>query len=92
MKIRQHIKVTGRVQGVGFRFTAQNAASALGLTGWVQNEYDGSVTLEVQGEKDTINHMFELIERSPFIEIEHMFRQSISVDTSECSFHIKGDW
>ncbi|MBR6351839.1 MAG: acylphosphatase, partial [Firmicutes bacterium] len=41
--IRRHIVFYGWVQGVGFRWRARNAAQAVGVTGWVRNEYDGSV-------------------------------------------------
>ena len=48
--VRKQIRFRGKVQGVGFRYHAKNAASSLGLTGWVRNESDGSVYMEVQGE------------------------------------------
>ena len=41
--VRYYISFKGRVQGVGFRWRAQTIANDLGLTGWVRNEYDGSV-------------------------------------------------
>ena len=47
--IRKRIVFHGRVQGVGFRYTAKYLAQSLGLTGWVRNEWDGTVTLEIQG-------------------------------------------
>ena len=49
MELRYHIVVKGRVQGVGFRFFTQDAASALGLTGWVKNAFTGDVEIDVQG-------------------------------------------
>src|SRR3712207_4878468 len=45
---RLHLVFVGEVQGVGFRWTARHAADACGCTGWVRNESDGSVTLELQ--------------------------------------------
>lgn len=42
--------VTGRVQGVGFRYSALNAAQRLGLAGWVRNRRDGSVETVAQGD------------------------------------------
>ena len=54
MKIRQHLNVYGRVQGVGFRYRAKHMADALELTGTVKNLSDGSVELEVQGEEGLI--------------------------------------
>ena len=43
-------RVTGRVQGVGFRYFVQRTGQQLGLTGWVKNRSDGSVTGLVEGE------------------------------------------
>ena len=52
--VRKHIVFYGRVQGVGFRYTAKYLAQSLELTGWVRNEYDGTVTMEVQGRETLI--------------------------------------
>lgn len=46
-RLALHIK--GRVQGVFFRASARDEARRLGLTGWIRNEADGSVTAEAQG-------------------------------------------
>jgi acylphosphatase len=45
------IRIFGRVQGVGFRYSARNKARSLGLKGWVENCPDGSVATTVQGEE-----------------------------------------
>ena len=50
--IRRHIIFTGWVQGVGFRYRARHAADLYGCTGWVRNEWEGSVTMEIQGEEE----------------------------------------
>lgn len=50
-EVRKHIVFHGRVQGVGFRYTAKYAASSLDLTGWARNEYDGTVTMGCREEK-----------------------------------------
>ena len=47
--IRKHIIVHGRVQGVGFRYIASSIAAGCHVTGWVRNQYDGTVEIEVQG-------------------------------------------
>ena len=39
-EVRKHIVFHGRVQGVGFRYTAKYLANSLNLVGWVQNEWD----------------------------------------------------
>ena len=90
--IRLQLRFTGRVQGVGFRWTARNIADSLGLTGWVMNDYDGSVLMEVQGRKETIQKMIEGLEHGPFIEIERIERQQIPLVDYERSFRIKDEW
>ncbi|QYK49734.1 MAG: acylphosphatase [Phycisphaeraceae bacterium] len=52
----QRIRVTfsGRVQGVGFRATVLDGAAGSGVTGWVRNQHDGTVCMEVQGEWEQI--------------------------------------
>lgn len=52
---RKHIVFYGWVQGVGFRYRARHAADLYGCTGWVRNEYDGSVSMEIQGEEENID-------------------------------------
>lgn len=51
--------VTGTVQGVGFRWGVVRLAETLGATGWVRNEPDGSVTLEVQADSPALLRFFE---------------------------------
>ena len=48
----------GQVQGVGFRWTARIVADRVGCTGWVRNESDGSVSMELQGTDDQISAWF----------------------------------
>ncbi|MTK08474.1 MAG: acylphosphatase [Hungatella sp.] len=67
--IREHIYVDGRVQGVGFRFRTMQFAIQLKLTGWVRNLDDGRVEMEVQGEREKIDHLFEILKGELFIEI-----------------------
>ena len=47
--LRLHLRFIGTVQGVGFRWTNQGIANQLNLTGWVRNNGDGSVEMEIQG-------------------------------------------
>lgn len=59
---RAHIFYSGKVQGVGFRFTVQQYASDLGLSGWVRNLPDGRVEILVEGERETIEDLCRQIE------------------------------
>ena len=61
--VRRRYSIEGQVQGVGFRYRARYAAQSLGLTGWVENEDDGSVTLEVQGDPALFLRLFALIQQ-----------------------------
>jgi acylphosphatase len=47
--------VTGRVQGVGFRWSTRHQADLLGVTGWVRNRIDGSVEVFAQGDSATLD-------------------------------------
>jgi len=52
--IQYEIKVTGRVQGVGYRYFAAKKANEMGITGWVKNSVDGSVIIVAQGIEEEI--------------------------------------
>lgn len=62
-KLRRRYRFEGMVQGVGFRFTTTNLASSVGATGWVENEYDGSVTAEIQGIAEQIDAVIAGLDR-----------------------------
>ncbi|MEA3307020.1 MAG: acylphosphatase [Elusimicrobiota bacterium] len=51
---RVYFKISGDVQGIGFRWFAQDTARDLFLTGWVRNIIDGSVEGEAQGNPDKV--------------------------------------
>jgi len=61
--MRMAFKVHGRVQGVGFRYFVREAAWDLGLSGWVRNEFDGTVTGEVAGEPAPLDDFRRALER-----------------------------
>ena len=60
-----HVRVSGRVQGVAFRWEAQHEAQRIGVTGWVRNEPDGSVLAHVEGEPDAVNDMVVWLRQGP---------------------------
>ena len=84
--IRKHIVFYGRVQGVGFRYRARNAAALLGATGWVRNEYDGTVSMEIQGTEEVIDKVIEMISKGTFVLIEDMRESRIPVIEGEREF------
>lgn len=64
MKQRLTVRYEGRVQGVGFRFTCLNLAQDLDVTGFVKNEYDGSVTLIAEGKEDQLMALLQAVRNS----------------------------
>lgn len=87
--IRQHLKITGQVQGVGFRYRARYAAGGLGVTGWVKNEWDGSVEMEVQGTEEQIGELLRTLRGSRFIYIDWIEKREIPVEEHENGFHVR---
>lgn len=87
-EVRKHIVFHGRVQGVGFRYTAKYLAQSLELTGWVRNEYDGTVTMEVQGREALINKLLEGLNRGHFITIDWMDTTEIPLE-EERAFRVR---
>lgn len=88
-KVRKHIYFSGQVQGVGFRYRATNAARANGLTGWVDNLWDGRVEMEVQGELSGIREMIREIQNGSFICIEDYQMEDLPVTEEEWGFYAR---
>lgn len=61
----QHVRVSGRVQGVFFRQSAAEMARGLGVAGWVRNLPDGSVEAHVEGETEAVGAMLRWLHRGP---------------------------
>ncbi len=60
-----HLRVTGRVQGVGFRWFVRVAARKLQLSGWVRNHSDGSVEIVASGADDRLAELRRLVRHGP---------------------------
>ena len=88
--IRKHIVFYGWVQGVGFRYRARHATELYGATGWVRNEPDGSVSMEIQGTEEQIDKVIIAIEKGSYVRIEHMNVRTIPVDGNERGFRTIG--
>ncbi len=89
METRMRYNFTGFVQGVGFRYRAYHTANLFGLTGWVRNDYDGSVTMEVQGDRNGIDSLLEKLEQGRYIGIDRIDSKEIPIEPSERSFEIR---
>ncbi len=62
---RLSARITGHVQGVGFRNFTQRRARRLDVTGWVRNEPDGSVRLEAEGPREALDSLVEAVHQGP---------------------------
>jgi acylphosphatase len=65
MLVARRFRVTGRVQGVGYRYFAETAARAEGLSGWVQNQPDGSVEVVAEGDHQSVDRFEAKLRRGP---------------------------
>ena len=65
MKITLHLRIAGRVQGVGYRYSLAGEARANGISGWVRNLRNGSVEAVVQGEAQAVQKIVEWAKRGP---------------------------
>jgi acylphosphatase len=59
------VRVSGLVQGVGYRAACTRKAQSLGVTGWVRNRFDGSVDAMLHGDADRLTQMRDWLQRGP---------------------------
>jgi len=64
-RICQKIEITGRVQGVGYRYWMQQMADKFGITGWVRNTFQGKVEAVVCGDRENIALILAACEKGP---------------------------
>ena len=65
MKSKIHVFVSGRVQGVFFRYFTKENAQRLALSGWVRNTRDGKVELVAEGESDDLEKLIDKLKEGP---------------------------
>ncbi|MFW5976468.1 MAG: acylphosphatase [Bacillota bacterium] len=70
-KIRKHLYLSGRVQGVGFRASARRKAGEIGVKGWIRNLFDGRVEAVIEGKKEKVKRMVNYLKNGPsFARVE----------------------
>ena len=91
MTARQNLRFlfTGRVQGVGFRFTAERLAARFAVDGYVRNLDDGRVELVASGDPDEIDGLVTAIERELGDKIRGISRGPIDLGTPPTGFTIR---
>ncbi|MBP3038527.1 acylphosphatase [Bacillaceae bacterium Marseille-Q3522] len=71
--IQLHLVVSGRVQGVGFRYFAHKLANEFAVNGWVKNSPNGDVEIMVTGEKDVLDSFIEKLKKgNRFAKVKHI--------------------
>ncbi len=63
--VRKHLFISGMVQGVGFRYSLENTARRLGVTGWVRNMWDGRVEAVLEGEEHDVQKAVKWCHHGP---------------------------
>lgn len=92
MKVRYYIRVSGRVQGVGFRWFVRTTADQLGLSGWVSNREDGDVEMELQGPQEAVEHCLAQIKRgNQWIRVDDLQFHPLT-PIEERGFQIRDNW
>jgi len=86
---RIHLIISGRVQGVGFRYFCLEQAERLGITGHAQNRSDGSVEVEAQGTEEKLEQFATAVSIGPRqARITNIEREDGMALSTENEFHI----
>lgn len=87
---RLAIVVHGRVQGVGFRYFAQEIADLLNVCGWTRNKSDGDVEIEAQGDETHLNLFIDKIKKGPAnANVTGLRSSEIAIVQNEYTFKIR---
>ncbi|MFC0523261.1 acylphosphatase [Pontibacillus salicampi] len=86
-----HMIVTGKVQGVGFRFSTQQKALEHNVSGWVRNKMDGSVEVEAEGEDKDVESFINALHQgpSPYAKVDDIDMDESSNVEGYTSFTVK---
>ncbi len=86
--VRYNLIFQGRVQGVGFRYRSKLIADKLGLTGNIENLYNGDVECNIQGDREKIEVFIQRLEDSRFIYIDNIIKKELD-PIKEDEFYVK---
>lgn len=81
--VRVHLKISGRVQGVCFRHYCRARAEQLGVTGFVRNNFDGSVEIIAEGEEKTVRDFTAWCQHGPPASAVHSCEENFEEATGE---------
>ena len=84
-----NLTISGKVQGVGFRYFVLRQAQELGITGWVSNKPNGDVEALAQGEKEGLDHFIAKVKQGPaFSRVEDVNLEWVNEAEQYFSFEI----
>lgn len=87
---RVQVVVEGIVQGVGYRWSAQQAARRIGVAGWVRNRHDGGVEAEVEGTAAQVDEMLAWMASGPRGAQVRASRVTEAEPTGKTGFDVRG--
>lgn len=90
-KKRVHVYISGRVQGVGYRYSTYHKAQSLGIAGWVRNTHDNRVEAIFEGDENAVEEMLVWCRQGPsmsFVTDIEIFKQPYTGEFQ--TFTIKG--
>lgn len=92
-KLARRYVVTGRVQGVGFRFFTENVAHRLGLSGYVKNCADGTVEAYAVGDAAALEEFKKHLAEGPrSARVDHVQEFEEQVSRNYSRFVVESDW
>jgi acylphosphatase len=92
-QLTRHFVVRGRVQGVGFRWYVEREAQMLGLTGWVRNNYDGSVEVLATGTREQLAQLRQRLQVGPrAARVDQVDESEAPAVKGLKTFRIEGAW
>ena len=87
--MRKHLVISGRVQGVGFRYWLQSIANNKNIFGWVKNKIEGGVEALIVGNEKEVNDLIKLCEKGPLSSnVDHIKVNEYQKDYLKKSFDI----
>jgi acylphosphatase len=85
-----HILISGRVQGVGFRWFVEQRAEEHAVVGFVKNLPDGQVEVLAQAKAEALEIFCEQLRQGPaFARVDHLMVEDVAVDSSLRSFRVR---
>lgn len=86
--VRRRYRFSGLVQGVGFRYETYRIASQLSLLGWVRNQNDGSVIVEIEGPANFIEAFLLAVKAVPRFDITDIQTEDLPPSKTETAFRM----